>query len=205
MLDPRSTGADREAAPLYAVTGQCYEKYRQRLLYLCLRKVESRARAEEIVQESFLALARAEQAGRIGEMGNVPAYLVGIANKLILRHYRDRPGQREAALDSGVGAIPGTVPDAERSAQAREDLTILRESLRGMKPRDRAVARLIFVEGRSTVEACRSLGVTPNYLKVLLHRIRKRMRRDLSRAHTAPEGAARVTGGAHRELCQGKE
>lgn len=170
-------------ATLDDVTSRYYRQYRERLLYLCLRKVRDHGRAEEIVQNAFIALMEAFRAGRIEESGNIPGYLTGTINKLAYRHYRDNPGARETEMDDSVTPAPN--PGAERQLAAREDLVVVEKALLRLRHRERRLARLYFVDELSREEICRRMAISPGNASVMLHRVRRRLKAALLRAHSS--------------------
>lgn len=178
--------------PAISLAPEDCERYRARLHFLCLRKLRSPARAEDVVQSAFLVLLEAIRDGRLRDPSRVPAFLVGVANNLILKQYRDEGRRRPVGLESVPNSPSTEAGAAEQSVQLAEDLQLLRKLLRRLSARDRDLLRLHLVEERPTDEICARLAIRPGALRVRLHRIRRKLRRAFSRAR-GPRGADPVT------------
>lgn len=180
----------------------------------------SRATAEEVVQESWLAVIT----GLHRYTGEAPlsAWIAGIVvNKARTRSARDgrvvpfADLAREEAADDAHGLDPerfradGHWSEAvadwdegtpERLAGDREMLGHLSVALEALPPAQRAVVTLRDVEGHDGVEVARMLGLTEGNMRVLLHRGRTRLRAALEAAmhpaHVAKGGAGGPGGGA---------
>jgi RNA polymerase sigma-70 factor (ECF subfamily) len=71
--------------------------------------------------------------------------------------------------------------DLERSLISKEFMDKVREMLAKMKPRDRDLLRAIFLEEKDKDAICREFGVDREYLRVLLHRAKERLRSNFER------------------------
>jgi RNA polymerase sigma-70 factor (ECF subfamily) len=71
--------------------------------------------------------------------------------------------------------------DAEQVLLAQEARTYLRKAIEALPPTQREVITLRDIEGLSSQEVCNVLGVSETNQRVLLHRARSRVRRELER------------------------
>jgi RNA polymerase sigma-70 factor (ECF subfamily) len=129
-----------------------------------------RALAEEIVQESYLRLLRADVTE--GAEMDLKAFLFGIATNLLHDHWRRRRRERRF-----LGWL--------RPAPERRDAGLARDVdrvLGALKPRDRALVWLAYVEGWSHDEIAGILGLRPASVRVMLFRARSRLAALLAQA-----------------------
>lgn len=130
------------------------------------------ARAEDLVQDTFLRLLRA----RIGGLDDDErrAYAFRVAGNLAMDLFRK--GKRDDALHAAVERdAPRDRPPAAR------DLDVAR-SFGQLEPRERAMLWLAYVEGSAHDEIAKSLGLRSGSIRVLLFRARRKLRDLLARA-----------------------
>jgi RNA polymerase sigma-70 factor (ECF subfamily) len=163
------------------------ERYNPALLRLALSFVASRAVAEEVVQDTWLAVLRG--LGRFEERSSLRTWmftiLVNRARSTGVREARSVPvADAGPAVDasrfgpSGAWAAPPEhwIEEAENRVDAVKLSELLRGGLDGLPPRQREVVLLRDVEGLSSAEACQVLAITEANQRVLLHRGRSRLR-----------------------------
>lgn len=128
------------------------------------RIVGNAADADDIVQEAFLRMLRAD--GRSDDEEQWRRYLYRIASNLIVDRWR------RGKFEQGVATMqePG-VP-----APRYEDDATVAQIFAELKPRERALLWLAYVEGESHEEIAASLGVGRRGVRVLLFRARRRLR-----------------------------
>jgi RNA polymerase sigma-70 factor (ECF subfamily) len=129
------------------------------------------ADADDITQEAFLRLLRAEVGA--GEEDR-RRYVYRVASNLIVDRWRTRKHdeQRDAVVAKGLQASGDA--DVDRDADVANTFAEL-------TTRDRALLWLAYVEEGSHEEIAASLGLRRGSIKVLLFRARRRLR-DLLRA-----------------------
>ena len=129
------------------------------------------ADAEDIVQEAFLRLLRADL-GPTEEDSR--RYLYRVASNLVVDRWRSRKRRDEHEEHSVVSeAVYG-------GGQADADQDVAR-TFAELTSRERALLWLAYVEGESHEEMAASLGLGRRSIKVLLFRARRRLR-DLLKA-----------------------
>ncbi|MGC3996694.1 MAG: RNA polymerase sigma factor [Anaeromyxobacter sp.] len=94
---------------------------------------------------------------------------------------RLRAPVREVPLELGADAATEG-PSPEEAAAARETMTLLERAIDGLAVHHRTVYVLREVEGLSTAEVARVLGITEDAAKVRLHRARLALRDGLAEA-----------------------
>jgi RNA polymerase sigma-70 factor (ECF subfamily) len=164
--------------------------------------VQSRAVAEEVVQEAWLGVL--QSLDRFEGRSSLRTWVIAIvANKAKTRAARERRSvpfaaiaheNREPAVDPDRFRGPnetypghwrsfpttwGDAPDA--LAQDRETLRVAMRAIAGLPPAQQTVIRMRDIEGYSTEDVCAALDITPVNQRVLLHRARSRVREALER------------------------
>jgi len=166
------------------------QRYHPSMLRLAMSFVSSQAVAEEVVQDTWLAVLRG--LNRFEERSSLRTWVF-----TILVNRARTTGVREAR--SVPIADPGPVVDASRfgpngawavppepwaeEAENRIDAVklsgLVRGGLDGLPGRQREVVVLRDVEGMSSAEVCEVLAISEANQRVLLHRGRSRLRQVL--------------------------
>jgi RNA polymerase sigma-70 factor (ECF subfamily) len=149
-----------------------YHRHRTAVFQFAWRLTGSRAAAEDVTQECFLALIRRE--GFDDERGELRSYLFGIARNLVFRRLRISEREAEEAEDApGPVDVLGEILDAERSelvAGAVAQLPVLQ----------REAIILFTFEELSLEQIAKIVGVDAAAVKSRLHRARESLRRTLA-------------------------
>jgi RNA polymerase sigma-70 factor, ECF subfamily len=164
------------------------DRHNDALIRAALSYVSSRAVAEEVVQETWLAVIK----GLDGFEGrsSLKTWIFRIlANRAQTRGAREarvvpveEPAVDPARFDATTGAwaTPPRPWIPEDRALAAEVRAQLDAAIAGLPPRQRLVITLRDVEGWSPEEICGVLDVTENNQRVLLHRARAGVREALA-------------------------
>ena len=145
--------------------GACYQ-HNSRALWSYLYRVTGKASdADDLVQEAFCRLLQAEVGGLADE--DLRRYVFRISTNLLADRWR-RATQEASWLDR----LRGTT---EAHVDAEYDDSVSRE-FAALKPRERALLWLAYVEGESHEDIAKSLGLSRGSIKVLLSRARGRLR-----------------------------
>jgi RNA polymerase sigma-70 factor (ECF subfamily) len=184
------------------------------LLRLARLHVPSHAVAEEVVQESWLAVLRGLD--RFEERASLRTWVTSIVLNQARTHgrrerrmvpfaalrRRQEEGRDAPAVDPARFQRPGeerpgwwaSPParwgDPEAWIDDEETRAVLLRTIASLPPRQREVITLRDVLGWSETEVCTVLGVTEGNERVLLHRARSRVRAALEQHLSAGEDAA---------------
>jgi RNA polymerase sigma factor (sigma-70 family) len=142
-----------------------YETERDGLFGALVLITGSRAEAEELTQDAFLALW--ERWDRVAAMEEPTGYLYRTA----MNGFRKRRRRAAVALRRAVGAAPEA--DAFAAADARQ---IVGRALAGLSRRQRAALVMTELLGFSSEEAGRALGIKPVTVRVLASQGRAAMK-----------------------------
>lgn len=192
-----SLQAPSSPSPADPRIGELASRFGPALLRLARTFVSSDALAQEVVQETWVAVL--EGLGRFRGESSLKTWLFSIlVNRARSRAKaegqslpfsalgdEERGGVEESAF-SWTGnwrseARPSPWPDrtAEDQLLLKESLAVVAEALERLPPGQRAVVLLRDVEGVSSEEACNVLDLTETNQRVLLHRGRTAVRRAL--------------------------
>ena len=165
-------------------------RYNGSMLRLALSFVPSRAVAEEVVQDTWLAVLRGLTGfeGRSSLRTWVFTILVNRARSTGVREQRSIPvadaGPVVDASRFGPNGTWSTPPDhwieeAEDRIEAGKLADLLKSAVDGLPTRQREVVLLRDVEGLSSADVCAVLEISEGNQRVLLHRGRGKLRQVL--------------------------
>jgi RNA polymerase sigma-70 factor (ECF subfamily) len=137
--------------------------------YLC-RMVGNQAHADDLLQEAFCKFLVAP-VGALDEAAQ-RAYLFRIATNLVIDQWRKRTREQQA-LDQFA---PSLTPAPSSATGQGQSLSIdMARTFAELKPRERALLWLAYVEGSEHDEIAQSLGLKSKSIRVLLFRARHRL------------------------------
>ncbi|HET9838962.1 MAG TPA: sigma-70 family RNA polymerase sigma factor [Candidatus Angelobacter sp.] len=136
------------------------------------RRLSCPEHIKDVQQETLLrAWAAVRAKGGVRQPERFGAFVSSVCNNILRESYRSRARMR--ALDDmqldpvDESATPdGALLAAETKKQVQEVLARLED-------KDRKLLRAVFFEQRDKDEVCRELGVSRDYLRVLLHRAKQ--------------------------------
>jgi RNA polymerase sigma-70 factor, ECF subfamily len=166
------------------------ERYTDSMLRVASSYVPSRAVAEEVVQDTWLAVLRGIDGfqGRSSLRTWVFTILVNRARTTGTREHRSFPiADTTPVVDAARFGTDGawTTPPEQWIEEAEDRLAagriagLLRAALDSLPPRQREIVTLRDVEGMTSAEGCQVLGISEANQRVLLHRGRSRLRQIL--------------------------
>jgi RNA polymerase sigma-70 factor (ECF subfamily) len=177
------------------------ERYHSALIRLAQQYVPNRAVAEEVAQETWLAVI--EGIDRFEQRSSLKTWLfrilVNIARSHGVKENRSIPFAAHEALDDEPAVDPRRfrrfalrgrgqwkVPpqpwtDPEQRALDAETLAVIHRAVDQLPPAQREVLTMRDLVGWSAAEACEALEITEANQRVLLHRARSRVRSALER------------------------
>jgi RNA polymerase sigma-70 factor (ECF subfamily) len=180
--------------------GFLLDRYHTPLVRLACQYVPSRAVAEEVVQETWLAVIQGID--RFEGRSTVKTWLFGILLNIArtrgVREQRSIPFSAAAPVDGDERAVdpsrfrkfrkagtwkqpPDPWPDPEQQAVVREELDVVQAAIDELPGAQREVITLRDVLGCSAAEVCDVLGVSDGNQRVLLHRARSKVRAAVER------------------------
>jgi RNA polymerase sigma-70 factor (ECF subfamily) len=166
------------------------ERYHDSMLRVATSFVPSRAVAEEVVQDTWLAALRGLSGfeGRSSLRTWLFRILVNRARTTGTREHRSIPvADAGPAVDASRFGLDGAwvappeqwIEEAESRLAAGKLAALLHAALDDLPDRQREIVTLRDVEGMSSAEACEVLGISEANQRVLLHRGRSKLRQVL--------------------------
>jgi RNA polymerase sigma-70 factor (ECF subfamily) len=158
-------------------TEQHFANYFGELITLKLRsRLQSPEAIEDVKQETFARFfTLLQKDGGIREAERLGALVNSICNHVLFEHYR--AGKRTEPLDD---VAADNLLDKQTDALGRvisiETRADVHQVLNGLAERDRKVLRSLFVEERDKDTVCREMGISREYIRVLVHRAKKAFR-----------------------------
>ncbi len=173
-----AAGDDDALRELYAVHGQ-------RLYAYAARVTGDLAMAEDVVQESLIAVWKS--AGRFRGEGRVLAWLLSIVHHKALTAIRI---QSPVTLDEQVDQLADTSPLPDERIALNEQRRQLRTSLGRLSLEHRTVLELVFYQGLSLSEAAQICDCPMGTIKSRLSYAKTQLRGDLMRKGLGAEERA---------------
>jgi RNA polymerase sigma-70 factor (ECF subfamily) len=158
-------------------TERHFANYFGELISLKLRsRLQSPEAIEDVKQETFarfFILLRKE--GGIREAERLGALVNSICNHVLFEYYR--AGKRTEPLDEmAAGNLLDQQTDALGQVISMEARADVHQVLNGLAERDRKVLRSLFVDEQDKDTVCREMGISREYIRVLVHRAKKAFR-----------------------------
>lgn len=130
-----------------------------RLLYFALRRLRDRTLAEEIVQDTLVAVMQALRDDLIEDRAKLPAYVFGVAKHLVSKTLRTRmletnPGSEPDQVEAG-----SWVEDGEAALLLEEQRQQVRAALAQVSSSDRDILERTFVAEESLEEIAVAMGI----------------------------------------------
>ncbi len=180
--NPRQSNSTPEPNTWVGAYGDLLFRYAQ-------LRVHDVQRAEELVQETFLAALQGLRS--YSGQSNFSTWLVGILNHKLVDHLRRQAREvpltleADAAIDAMFNPMEhwrrSTMPrpwrqSPETVAQQAEAQHALKLCIESLPERYRQAFILRAMDERDTGDICKILGLRPNNLYIVLHRARLRLR-----------------------------
>ena len=157
---------------------RAYQTYCDMVYRIAFVQTKSRAQAEDIQQDVFLALVR--YSDRIRSEEHLKAWLIRVTRNACKKLFRSlwirltvlyddtllKEGEAEGSPPGEVGGDPA----------ASDDTEVVRESVEKLPPDSRTVIHLFYYEEMSVREIAQSLGISEANVKTRLSRARDRLR-----------------------------
>jgi len=138
-----------------------------------VRQTGDAARAEDLVQQTFLQMHRAR--GSFLPGAEVLPWAFAIARRLLIDGFRR--GRREVLdTEEGRAEPPASGPTADELVQAQELANRIRSELARLPEAQRVAFELVKQEGLSLAEAAQVLGTTVAAVKLRAHRAYEALR-----------------------------
>jgi len=159
-----------------------YTQNRAELISHANRILKDRFKAEEITQEALVKFMLA--APELGSQSHALSYLHRTIENLCIDVFRaEKRRPNLIALDEATAEVElawQTPGDHSQAISSAEDAAIIRQALSLLSPAERAALVMWEVEGRSTTEIAKELGIKESAVRHTVSRARASLRKVLS-------------------------
>ena len=176
-----SAAMDRYARGDDSVFPELYDLLAPRLSSFLLRRIRDTARAEELLQQTFLQMHCARR--HFSEGSSVVPWAFAIARRLLIDDFRKR-GREVLSDDDGRENRERAAPDAwpDRTLGQRRLVRRMEGELARLPEAQRATFELVQRDGLSMDEAAAILGTTVNAARLRVSRAHQALRAALGDA-----------------------
>lgn len=179
---PSLAAADAGAASVTQVEFESFYRETARPFWGYLRRIcGDRALADDLAQEAYLRFCRARVPESRSEW---KAYLYRIGTNLAADWWRHKGRRGSSGTERDATQPSSEYHDAEADAIRRRELDRVFSTL---KPRERALLWLAYVEGLDHREIAKALGLSRASVRVLLFRARRKLGELLDSKGIGPE------------------
>jgi RNA polymerase sigma-70 factor (ECF subfamily) len=156
-----------------ARTEQHFVAYFSELIRLKLRsRLRSAEAVEDVRQETFARVLTLIRADEVREPRGLGALVNSICNNVLLEYYRS--GSRAGASLEEMPEHGCVAPEPSGSAaETAEAQSLVRRILGELPERDRRLLQMVLLEERDKDAVCAELGLSREYLRVLIHRAKR--------------------------------
>ena len=179
---PKAVEGSNPASWSVAQFSSFYTKNRSELIAHANRIVKDKAKAEEITQEALVKFMLA--APELSSDNHALSYLHRTIENLCIDLFRaENRRPNLVALDDATAEVESTWQvsgDHSVEISAAEDAAIIRQALSLLSPAERAALVMWEVEGRSTAEIAKELGIKESAVRHTVSRARASLRKVLS-------------------------
>ena len=156
------------------------------LLTVKLRgRVRSREMAEDVRQETFERVLEVVHNGGLEHPERLGAFVNAVCNNVLFEKFRQEA--RHCPLEESSEERPDRRVDLDAALVDQERRKLVKSVLAKLPRRDQDLLRMLFFEEIDKAEACERLAVSPEYLRVLLHRAKGLFRKKLAERRAGPE------------------
>ena len=150
-----------------------FAAYFGELIKLKLRsRVSSPETLEDVRQETFVRVLTLVRANEIRDPERLGALVNSVCNNVLLEHYRAK-GRGAANIDEMPEEHFVATEATGAGLESREAQLLVRKILSDLPERDRRLLQLVLLEERDKDAVCAELGLSRDYLRVLVHRAKR--------------------------------
>ena len=153
-----------------------YEMTAPKLMGVCLRILEDRAEAEDVLQETYIAVWNRAGAFDPGRGLSPVTWLATIARNKAIDRVRATRRPREARPIEDAAEVPDETPDAETAISAKEIQGRLATCLDDLDPKHADAVRRAFFDGLTYDALARRMAVPTGTMKSWIRRSLMRLR-----------------------------
>ena len=155
--------------------GALWNRFHSRLLILGMRRLGSRADAEDMAQDALQRVTKALDENRLREPGALPAFVYQTALHVCQQSLRKRYRERRALEGYARSSPEETGPPPWTDLIAEERRRVVRLALQTLASDDRDLLEQLYARDAEFDELAARLGISTGALRVRKHRALKRL------------------------------
>ena len=163
-------------------------------LYSRLRNAQM---VEDFTQETFLRVLTALRRDGIKSPGALGGFVNSVCNNLL--YELNRCQSRAECISMDQFDPPDTRVSAESVMVSEESKELVRRVLEELPGKDRELLRMVFYEDIDKGDICRNFRISPEYLRVMVHRAKARFRKYWMERHGTAFPSAAMGGASVHE------
>ena len=157
-----------------------FTDYFSELLQIKLRfRLRSPQLAEDARQETFLRVFSTLRKGGIEQPDRLGAFVNSVCNNVIFEQLRSHT--RASQMPENHPDPPDPRFSAESHRVTEERKSNVRKVIDSLPERDRQVLKMVFLEEKDREEVCSIMKIESEYLRVLLHRAKSRLKTEMTK------------------------
>ena len=170
---------------------QLYKRYNRTLYAIALRMLQNRDDAEDVVQETFRHALLNLSKFRGDALFLTWLTRIVINESLITIRCRKRKRELDAgeSSEAALAEAVDSTPTPEKRCENREVQIAIHQAISSLHSKLRKVVLLRELNGCTTRETAKELGITISAAKARIHRARHDMRVQIERRHSAAHAA----------------
>ena len=170
---PEYVTALRQGNP--AVESHFVEYFSPVLFRMLRRKLRSTDQVKDVRQETFLRVFSALRSGyNVRNPERFDVFVMGVCNNILRETYREQ--RRSVGLATLEEEPIADFPSAYAVVLAEETGRKVRGVLSRLQAEEQGILQAVLMDEQNKDEICDRFGVSRSYLRVLLHRAKKRFR-----------------------------
>ena len=153
------------------------QRYEDRLFGLCMRMLQNRDRAEEILQESFIEIYKHLPAYKFRSSFSTWAYT--ITYRRICKEFKQ--GKKNLILEEfdQISSKEGAAIVQEEEFQV-DDTELLKQAIKDLSPLEQSLMSLYYYDGLSVSEISEITHYSNGKIKTILFRLREKLKKKIT-------------------------
>lgn len=140
---------------------------------------------DDLQQETFSRVFRALKEDGIRHPERIGSYVNSVCNFVLQEFYRKQ--DKTQPSEDADAEIPDKLINLEKLVIAEEVNERVRDAVKSLAPRERDLVRRVFFQEMEKDDVCAELGVSRDYLRVLMHRAIEHLREVLENKDLRPK------------------
>jgi RNA polymerase sigma factor (sigma-70 family) len=157
-----------------------YEIFAPGIRFFAMRQLWGQDAAADCSSQCLMLALEGIGEGRLREPAAIAEYVLGILRNLIRKTLAVRIDDRGRQTDQVIEFLPNRTLSREDYAILVQQQQSVRKALAAMRPMDREILRLFYVDGFSATKIQHDLGITPTQFRLIKNRAKATLVQEVS-------------------------